>query len=276
MKLRLKFTVKILIPYIILASLFLVLFISEIGTGHSLLILLSALGLIICFVASIATVIWLNRPLNSVFELIRQMNRGFLPDIKSSGSRDEINDLENELALLIRHQREIVEFTNALDEGDFSKELKLLGDHDQMRSSLLSLRENLETARRDSDIRREEDEQRTWAANGLARFSGLLRESEDNLVNMSVSLVRELVHYTVANVGGMFIMEDVSEDGELKQVLNLTGSYAFDRQKYLSRQFNLGEGLVGRAALEKDLIYMTNIPGDYLKIKSGLGEDKPV
>jgi methyl-accepting chemotaxis protein len=276
MKLRLKFTLKILAPYVILAFLFLGLFVSEFRTGQPLIIILSAAGMVLSVLAALASFIWLNRPLNSVFELIRQMNRGHLPDMNASGSHDETDDLEHELALHIRHQKEIVAFTRALEEGDFSRELNLLGEHDQLRLSLLSLRNNLETAKRDMDIRREEDEHRTWAANGLARFSGVLRQSEDNLLNMAVSLVRELVDYTVADVGGLFIMETITEGGESKQVLSLAGSYAFDRQKYLQRQFGIGEGLIGRAALEKDLIYMTDIPGDYLKIKSGLGEDKPL
>ncbi len=57
--------------------------------------------------------------------------------------------------------------------------------------------------------------------------------------------------------------------------MELSGSYAFDREKYVYRSFQFGEGLVGRSALEKEVIYITDLPADYVKIRSGLGEDVP-
>jgi len=43
----------------------------------------------------------------------------------------------------------------------------------------------------------------------------------------------------------------------------------------MHRSFEFGEGLVGRAAMEKDLIYITDLPPGYMKIRSGLGEGVP-
>jgi len=58
-------------------------------------------------------------------------------------------------------------------------------------------------------------------------------------------------------------------------VLVLSGSYAFDREKFSRQSFEFGEGLVGRAALEKDMIYIDDLPPGYMKIRSGLGENAP-
>ena len=37
----------------------------------------------------------------------------------------------------------------------------------------------------------------------------------------------------------------------------------------------MGEGLVGQCAFEKERIILTNVPGNYIKISSGLGKAKP-
>ena len=46
------------------------------------------------------------------------------------------------------------------------------------------------------------------------------------------------------------------------------------RRRSASR-FGLGEGLVGQCALEKQKILLTNVPPDYIRISSGLGEAPP-
>jgi GAF domain-containing protein len=126
---------------------------------------------------------------------------------------------------------------------------------------------------KDSESRRREEEHRTWTAQGLAMFSTLFREVEDNLEDLSRALLKELVHYTEADVGALFIARE-EEDGEGK-FLEVCGSYAFDREKFIHRSFRFGEGLTGRAAVEREAIYITDLPPDYMKIRSGLGEDKP-
>ena len=39
-------------------------------------------------------------------------------------------------------------------------------------------------------------------------------------------------------------------------------------------EFRLGEGLVGQCAFEKDRILITDVPGDYVRINSGLGRGR--
>src|SRR5438876_7414303 len=58
-------------------------------------------------------------------------------------------------------------------------------------------------------------------------------------------------------------------------VLKLIASYAYKERKHVGNRFHLGEGLVGQAALEKKSILLTNVPEDYIRITSGLGEAPP-
>ena len=58
--------------------------------------------------------------------------------------------------------------------------------------------------------------------------------------------------------------------------LKLLASYAFKKRKNVPTEFAMGEGLIGQCAVEKERILLANVPDDYIKINSGLGEAKPL
>src|SRR5205807_1368238 len=57
--------------------------------------------------------------------------------------------------------------------------------------------------------------------------------------------------------------------------LALQTAYAYKQRKNIPMEFALGEGLVGQCAFEKKRIVVTNVPKDYIKIASALGESTP-
>ncbi|HJV17026.1 MAG TPA: histidine kinase dimerization/phospho-acceptor domain-containing protein, partial [Bacillales bacterium] len=73
----------------------------------------------------------------------------------------------------------------------------------------------------------------------------------------------------------VFFVKD-SNEKDNEPVFKLQASYAFKERKHLFNTFSLGEGLIGQAALEKTPIILTDVPSDYVRIKSGLGEAPPL
>ena len=65
------------------------------------------------------------------------------------------------------------------------------------------------------------------------------------------------------------------DDKERKPTLTLLGSYAYTKRKNLSSRFEVGEGIVGQSALERQQILVKNVPEDYVRVVSGLGESLP-
>src|SRR4029079_13462374 len=52
--------------------------------------------------------------------------------------------------------------------------------------------------------------------------------------------------------------------------------YGYEERRHLATSFRVGEGLVGQCAKEKKRILLTDVPDDYVRINSGLGESRPL
>ncbi len=164
------------------------------------------------------------------------------------------------------------EFASAIGKNKLDTELKLASEEDRLGKSLLEMRHNLRMASEEDSRRKEEDRKRTWANEGFAKFADILRQNNDNLKLLSEKIISNLVKYMDANQGGLFIINDNDRNNI---VFDLMAAFAYNRKKYIDRQIRLGEGLVGTCAIEKDTIYITNIPDDYIEITSGLGDARP-
>lgn len=273
MKLRFSFTFKILLPYLALAAIFFLIFLNEFQQGPGLIAWIAGIGLLLSFLFGIFHNLWLKKPIHRIRKLVVQLTQGKIPEFHASPSGDELGDLELGLEKHVNNLGDIAAFARSMSSGDFTGRYERLSKGDELGEALISLKGSLMGSQEDSESRRREEENRTWTAQGLAMFSSLFREVEDNLEDLSRALLKELVNYTEADAGALFIARE-EEDGEGK-FLEISGSYAFDREKFLHRSFRFGEGLTGRAAVEREHIYISDLPPDYMKIRSGLGEDVP-
>src|SRR5690606_13031561 len=67
-----------------------------------------------------------------------------------------------------------------------------------------------------------------------------------------------------------------TEEKTKAPVLRLKGSYAGEDRGRVNHTFQLGEGLIGQAALGQSPMLLTEVPADYIRLKSGLGEGSPL
>jgi len=189
-------------------------------------------------------------------------------------SRITKKEQENRLILSDAEKRQKIlsEYVQKISDGDYNAEMELDVRKHTFARVLVELKEKLHKASLDEEQQEEENKKRNWTTQGLSKFAEILRDNSDNIYNLSYTIISNLVKYLNANQGGIFIINDsIGSDKHLE----LTGAYAYERRKFLSKRIEFGEGLVGMCILEGKTTYMTDIPEGYLKIQSGLGDSSP-
>jgi hypothetical protein len=159
-------------------------------------------------------------------------------------------------------------FVKNIEEGNLKADYQgvdLQTSDDQLASALLAMRTKLQAMG-------EEEQRRKWANEGLSRFVDILRSSDNNLHVLGDKIISTLVQYTGSNQGGLYVLND---DDNQNRFLELISLFAFNTKKFEQQKLKPGEGMVGQTYLEKETIYLTEIPEDYIRITSGLGETNP-
>ena len=157
-----------------------------------------------------------------------------------------------------------IKFADNISKGNLKADY-LADEADRLGESLMNMRDSLiEAADRETKEK--------FLNVGLASIGEILRNNSDNLVTLCDKVIEKLVNYMKANQGGIFIIND---DDPSDPYLELLACRAYERKKYMEKRISLGQGLVGQAAIEKETIYMLDIPQNYMNITSGLGHATP-
>jgi transcriptional regulator with GAF, ATPase, and Fis domain len=157
------------------------------------------------------------------------------------------------------------QFAENIGNGKYDSQFQPLSEHDVLGNALLNMRENLARVA-------EEDKKRNWTTEGLAKFGEILRTNNNDVQKLSDEIISNLVKYLKANQGALYIIDD--NEGE-EPTMSMTACYAWDKKKYLNQKIHRGEGLAGQCWQEMDLIYLTDVPQNYIRITSGLGDANP-
>lgn len=211
-------------------------------------------------------------PINQIKKILLSMSKGILPDKKIREKNDEIGEMSKALNELVVGLKGLSGVALEIGRGNYNGDFKPLSDDDVLGNSLLRMRDDLKAAAIEDAKRKREDEQRNWASTGVAKFSDILRRNNDQLDTLSYDVISNLTEYLDANQGGLFLIND---DDKVDIYIELVSCYAYNRQKHLQKRIELEEGLVGRCIMEKESIYLSDIPDNYVKITSGLGDSNP-
>jgi len=132
----------------------------------------------------------------------------------------------------------------------------------------------METFKNEQEKLKELEKQREWINSGITKFVDILRLNNNNIKELTYSVISNLVKYLNANQGGIYMLSDEKDEfGNI--TFDMTATYAYDKRKFINKKISLGEGLIGSCAMEKKFVHLVDIPEDYIKITSGLGDASP-
>lgn len=209
---------------------------------------------------------------SSINKNITLLSKGRVATKIECNHNDEVGQIAKSLNILIEGLERTTQFASSIGENKLDVEYVPLSENDELGNSLIEMRNSLLTAAKENEQRKLQDEQRNWSTSGIAKFGDILRQNNNNLQLLADSVNQNLVNYLNATQGGLFIL---NETDKTNPVLELISAFAFNRKKTKTKTIHLGEGLVGNCAIEKQTIYVKEIPEDYLEITSGLGDAPP-
>jgi len=185
-------------------------------------------------------------------------------------SANEIGQVARQINEVVENLRDASDFVKEIGEGNLTKDYKELDPEyqpgkNQLADSLIAMQHKLRALN-------DEEQKRKWANEGLARFVDILRTSASNLHQLGDKIISALVHYTGSNQGGLYVLND---DDPRQPCLELISLFAFNIKKHQQQKVKPGEGLLGQTFLEKETVYLKQLPEDYVRITSGLGDANP-
>ncbi|WP_185156177.1 GAF domain-containing protein [Fulvivirga kasyanovii] len=210
----------------------------------------------------------LTSNIKSINTGIVTLSQGNFPDKLVISSEDELGQTQAATNNLVERIRTAAEFTISIGEGKLDQQYDERYKNDVLAKALLDMHQKLKAA----DL---EDEKRNWATKGLADFGEVIRKNENNLRELSYKVITDLVKFVGANQGKLFVINDEDNNTLGEPHLELYATYAWKRKKHQQQTILKGEGLPGQAWYEQKSIYLKEVPGDYIKIRSGLGEAVP-
>lgn len=223
----------------------------------------SSIIFVIVLIISLISIIVLKsitRGIGQVIRAARELAQGNVEVKLNIDGRDEFSKLARIFTTLVNRTKDLTNAAHAIGEGQYDVPVAIRSSKDILGNALSVMKENLIRMSREAA-------QENWFKTGQAELSDHMRR-ELEIHKLANNVVNFLARYLNVQAGALYL---VDENKKLKYI----SGYGVKQNSDFSYEFKIGEGLVGQVALEKKAILLTDVPDDYIKISSGLGERTP-
>jgi signal transduction histidine kinase/DNA-binding response OmpR family regulator/HAMP domain-containing protein len=185
----------------------------------------------------------------------------------ASGTWKDLTENVNQLAANLTTQvRAIAEVATAVTQGDLTRSITVeaLGEVAALKDTINEMIRNL---RDTTQVNTEQD----WLKTNLAKFSRMLQGQKD-MVTVGHLILSELAPVVGAQQAEFYVFDPSRDIPRLK----LLASYASQGHGAYGKEVELGQGLVGQCAYDKQKLLLATPTNQHgVKISSGLAEVVP-
>src|SRR5689334_18018543 len=185
----------------------------------------------------------------------------------AAGTWKDLTANVNLLAANLTNQvRAIAEVATAVTKGDLTRSIQV-----EARGEVSELKDNINAMIGTLRVTTERNTEQDWLKTNLAKFSRMMQGQRD-LVTVGKLLLSELAPLVNAQQGIIYVMDGTPEAPHLRELASYADEPYDGREP---RRYGMGEGLVGQAAVDRQRLLITDIPGGSLYIRGGLLHSRP-
>ena len=212
-----------------------------------------------------------SNPIIELKDSLLILSKGKIPKKLEKKYNDEIGETILALNELSDGLKNSKEFALKIGEGNFNAEYIISKDND-FGNALLQMRNKLKESKEKEEIRESQKRKENWINEGVNQIGKILYKDSNNLKDLTKNILSLIINYLNANQGAFFLIQ---KDENANKFIEMSACIAYQRDKNINEKMDISEGLVGRCIYEKKTIILKKLPYDYIKISSGLGDDKP-
>jgi ligand-binding sensor domain-containing protein len=134
-----------------------------------------------------------------------------------------------------------------------------------LEASLKQAQDDLERQKRNVKEEQNRNKERNWIDQSLSKFGEILSQSKNDVKVLCSTILNALVRHLEVAGGAIYVFDKKDE------VLKPEASYGFENLSPVEK----GNGMVGVCFEQAERNILNNIPTDYYKISSGLGQSTP-
>jgi len=206
----------------------------------------------------------LTKSIKEIRNGMQKLASGIFPEKLTARTTEEIGQTKQAFNQFVDRLHAATTFAEQLGTHDERAHYDQRFSDDVLAVSLIGAHQKLLDAH-------DRQERINWANRGAAALGDILKNESDQINVLADKILKLLVTYLNANQGALYL--SVRSQGE--EYLDRVATYAYGKKKFDSHRILFGEGVVGQCVLEGSSIYLCDIPKDFVKINSGLGEATP-
>ncbi len=237
-------------------------------------------------------------PVLALSDWAKQVAIGNLNPKEIPRTKHELAELEASFKQVVDSLTKVTEVCKSIAIGESVHSIPIRSDHDQLGRAVNQMADNLNSVVRQADnvahgdytteIVPRSDKDKLGRAlfdmtNTLSRLEGEraqqlwlqkgLRELNERFYGEHD--IKTLCHNILSALADILKVQIATISLVDRDTLKLRGAYAFEETINTTHTFRIGEGLIGQAARDGKILTITDIPPDYIKISSVLGESLP-